>query len=148
MKKILFLDIDGVLNSGEYSKKLNHIMVINGNGDFPDIDIEAMNKLNEIIKATDCEVVLTSGWRTFPNIENYLIEKGLCKPIMDKTIVSYIGRDYEIKYYLQTHEYSTFAILDDNDFNLSETFPFNFIQTTFQYGLTDELKNNVINKLK
>ena len=152
MKRLLFLDIDGVLNSGEYTKKLDHTMITDGNGDFPDIDPEAMNRLNSIINETDCEVILSSGWRNFPNIKEHLLECGLCKPIKDVTPVSFVSRGYEIYYYLQTNnwdkKYDKFVILDDNDFDISVNFPYNFIQTTFQYGLTDELTTEIINRLK
>lgn len=148
MEKILFLDIDGVLNSKDYAQKLDHPMVINGNGEFPDIDPEAMERLNYIIKETNCNIVLTSGWRYFPNIKEHLVECGLCKPVMDVTIVSDNSRAYEIYYYLLNTNCKQFVIVDDNDFELSKNFPFNFVQTSFQSGLTDILKEKIINKLK
>ena len=45
-------------------------------------------------------------------------------------------------------KYDKFVILDDNDFEISVNFPYNFIKTTFQYGLTDELTTEIINRLK
>ncbi len=46
MKPILFLDIDGVLNTNT-----------------PDIEPDKVELLNDVFKAVDCEVVLSSTWR-------------------------------------------------------------------------------------
>ena len=67
---------------------------------------------------------------------------------MDVTIISDNSRAYEIYYYLLNTNCKQFVIVDDNDFELSKNFPLNFIQTSFQSGLTDILKEKIINKLK
>src|SRR5512143_2968414 len=57
--KILFLDIDGVLNYGKYIKRLD--------GQFDDpknqIDPEAVVRLNAITDLTGCKIVVSSTWR-------------------------------------------------------------------------------------
>lgn len=135
--KLLFTDIDGVLNSSAYADTLDHEMVINGNGDFPDIDHEAVARLNKIILDTGCEVVLSSGWRFFPNIREFLKEQGLCKDVLGVTPVLF-GRGNEITAYMKNFDVESYAVLDDNDFDISRMHGNNFVQTSFQYGLTDE----------
>lgn len=148
MKTALFLDIDGVLNSEQYAKTLNRTMIINGNGEFPDIDSTAMEKLNTIINQTDCDIILSSGWRFFPKIKEFLQEKGLCKSVTDVTIGECYSRAEEVALYLQNHKYDKFVIVDDNDFDFTRRFPFNFVQTSFQDGLTDDKVEIIIKKLK
>lgn len=57
--KVLFLDIDGVLNSGNYIKRLD------GRFDDPkyQIDPDAVVRLNAITDLTGCKIVVSSTWR-------------------------------------------------------------------------------------
>lgn len=56
--KILFLDIDGVLNSYQfYENKSNQELVDNP------FDTACVRHLKTIIDATDAKIVLTSTWR-------------------------------------------------------------------------------------
>ena len=58
MSKIIFLDIDGVLNSnfwnGEHQREIS---------DGTLIDLEKVKLLRQIIDKTDAKIVLHSGWR-------------------------------------------------------------------------------------
>ena len=59
--KIIFLDIDGVLNSAAYRSQL-------GMRYFSEIiDRRKMPLLQKIVKETDAQIVLTSTWRKFWN---------------------------------------------------------------------------------
>ena len=57
MGKIIFLDIDGVLNSESYFK--NKIAGV--------IDPECVRRLNRIIKETDADIVISSSWKLSPS---------------------------------------------------------------------------------
>lgn len=59
MKKYLFLDIDGVLNSRDYQLS----MIESGNLLNIDIDQSAVNRFRRIVDATECEIILSSSWR-------------------------------------------------------------------------------------
>jgi hypothetical protein len=63
MDKIIFLDIDGVLNSKEFYG--DNIDNYNAEIDFPDCDIDqnAVNTLKEIVLKTNAKVVISSTWR-------------------------------------------------------------------------------------
>lgn len=54
--KILFLDIDGVLNNKKYNEKVQ-----SGNA----IDPRCVLYLNQIIRETKCNVVVSSSWRLY-----------------------------------------------------------------------------------
>ena len=58
MKKIIFLDIDGVLNSETYDK----------NRTAGAIDPECAKRLNRIIKETNADIVISSSWKLSPSL--------------------------------------------------------------------------------
>lgn len=131
-KKVLFLDIDGVLNSrktlGVYGEHLSSEMV---------------RRLNKIVKLTDCDVVLSSSWRTLFTLEVFhamMFNQGMtyCHKIVGKTETLSSFRGKEIKDYLDRHpEYDVYCILDDETDMLDEQKPF-FIRTNWDTGLTED----------
>ncbi len=111
-KKILFLDIDGVLAGDDYLCNR-----ANG-GDF--IDPEKVKLLNSL----HCMVVISSSWgddngRT----EKTLKEKGLMLPIVGYTVHYEIGHDWIVR------GNSIAKWLDDNCRNLNEE---------YQYAIVDD----------
>ena len=58
--KIIFLDIDGVLNSDEYFDKIKNLNI---NGIENDIDISKIILLKKSLDETGAKIVLTSSWR-------------------------------------------------------------------------------------
>lgn len=84
---ILFLDIDGVLNSNHFmrqrleagEKNVGHAL-----------DPDAVAQLQRIVDATGCSIVLSSTWRlihTLADMRGRLIEAGMRSPVplRDKT---------------------------------------------------------------
>jgi len=63
MKNYLFLDIDGVLNTGRYSDYLIENGLCETNADGYLFDPEAVQNLEHIIDATDAKIIITSTWR-------------------------------------------------------------------------------------
>lgn len=113
--KVIFLDIDGVLNSLPYAN--NH----------PDEELnpENLKRLAEIQHKTDAAIVLSSTWKDcdhpdepdvyymYENLINTLKIYGLS--IQDKTPDTHKGRPHEIHTYLEQHpKTNTFVILDDD----------------------------------
>lgn len=113
--KVLFLDVDGVLNSKlwcEYNDEL--------------IDSGKVSLLKTIIDNTNAKIVLSSTWREldcdikeckemYQYLVDSLAEKGL--QIYDKTYLKGCNRPKEIKDWLSKNNASNFVSLDD-DFNL------------------------------
>lgn len=58
MRNIIFLDIDGVLNSNFWNK--SHQREIS---DGSLIDVEKIKLLAELVRSTNAEIILHSGWR-------------------------------------------------------------------------------------
>lgn len=129
--KILFLDVDGVLNNGATCFSGGH---------WP-IDPNCVRILHRIIEATGCQIVLSSSWRH--------TSQGRAKV---RKAVKYIDitdggtgvRGKQIRSWLQANpEVTKYAILDDDKDMLEEQLP-SFFQTSFQKGLTEEIANQVI----
>ena len=106
--KVLFLDHDGVIclakqwgtRNSKSSKKNKEI--------FDNFCPKAIRVLNEIIEETDCEIVVSSDWRCYSNIEymqNLYISRGIKKAPIDYTIV-FPENDYDI--WEETREYKDY----------------------------------------
>ncbi len=136
--KIIFLDIDGVLNDAP---------TILGTGN--DLPTKAhLDCLKQIVDATGAKIVLSSSWRLYKSyrndVKNALSEVGL--NFIDFT-EELEDRDKEIREWLNRHpEVESFVILDDEDVfatNLREQ----HVLTSFYEGLLSEHIPLAIEKL-
>ena len=64
---VIFLDIDGVLNSPNYTKKYKE-MKTKKERVYKNIDDNALNYLKELQNRYDAKIVLTSTWRKWRNL--------------------------------------------------------------------------------
>ena len=114
--KVIFLDIDGVLN---YSGCHDEIDGMRG------IERDKVALLNQIILETDALCVLSSTWRLIHSLEDmrtFLLDRGFIGLLIDKTPDGRGGqRGYEINAWLNRHKdkagarpIQSFIILDDN----------------------------------
>lgn len=135
--KIIFLDIDGVLNSVAWLKTLPEPPRIDEM-----IDREAVRRLNRLLDETGgAKIVVSSTWRLGKSVQNLqeILEKfGCTGTVIGKA--PYLGkrRGYEIQHWLseQAEQPERFVILDD-DSDMEHPSPF-LVQTTWQNGLLDE----------
>lgn len=163
--KVLFLDIDGVLNSENwfayriYCVKNNMVNILMNFVDTDDrnikhkltmLDDRAIANLNRIIEETGCKVVLSSSWRSSIESENIFTQdllklKGFKYEFYDVTPRLWFSdfstrRGEEIKFWLdkesEKHEIESFVILDDDSDMLPEQMN-NFVHVDGQVGLTD-----------
>lgn len=124
--KIIFLDIDGVLNSTKYDRERKQN---DGN-----IDITRLSLLKRLVDSTNAKIVLTSTWRKYWESDKKIISKtgaeidrafasqGL--EILDKT-PSLGERKDEISAWLnQKNDIDAFCIIDDLPFGWEELSPF------------------------
>ena len=164
--KVLFLDIDGVLNSENWfgyrlycikNNMFNEVInFVNTNDErikykLSMIDDRAIANLNRIIEETGCKVVLSSSWRSCVEAENTLTEyilklKGFKYEFYDVTpriLTKEFGtqRGEEIQLWMdkesEKNDIESFVILDDDSDMLPEQMN-NFIQIDGQVGLTDK----------
>ena len=113
--KVIFLDIDGVLNSDEYFDKIENLNI---QGIQSEVDIEKIKLLKKAIDETGARVVLISSWRYTRNAQ-YL--KELFKQyniFVDSTPFLQNKRGLEIKKWLENNpNVEDFVILDDEIFD-------------------------------
>ena len=113
--KVIFLDIDGVLNSDEYLDKVKNSDI---QGIERDIDVGKVKLLKRAIDETGARVVLSSSWRYTRNAR-YLKEL-LAKYEIRVDSTTYIQdiRGLEIKKWLSENQgVEDFIILDDEIFD-------------------------------
>lgn len=133
--KVVFLDIDGVLNSQRSCIAF---------GGFPHnptgperqmFDEVAVRLVAGIVRAAGAKVVLSSTWRKHDNWTE--IGPALGLPIIDRTPCSWKGRrGLEIAEWLAAHpEVESYAIVDDDSDMLPEQLPF-FVHTSGFDGLS------------
>jgi hypothetical protein len=149
--KVLFLDVDGVLNSMNSTNFKNNLWPI---------DDYMCFLVGKIQLDTDCAIVVSSSWRHHPDGMRLIREKFL--NVIDKTPHTFgiptklpppilagqhktrsSTRGEEIKAWLDKHpDVTKYAILDDDSDMLPEQLS-NFFQTTFKTGLTPEIAKEV-----
>lgn len=134
--KILFLDIDGVVNCSTTG--------LDPNG-FLGIDKYMAFLVGKIVMQTECKIVLSSSWKHGKEAKEQ-VKKQVYK-FIDITPDCPGDRGNEIKAWLDDHpEVTKYAILDDDSDMLKEQLP-SFFQTTWKTGLTDEIMYKVIKHL-
>lgn len=119
MKKYIFLDIDGVLNSDMWNHEfITKYKYSNTPGIEQEIDPGAMKLINDLVNKTGAEIIMSSSWRH--NLEGAvrkLKRCGLVHDIVQKIdngrIVVGEQRGKLIKDFLSSHDYSTYVIIDD-----------------------------------
>ena len=147
--KVIFLDIDGVLNSTEFLKQNPNAKGFTAE----QIDPEAVARLDKIVRATGAKIVISSSWRHSVGVskmQHILWSKGLStfRNIIDRTPINMDNRGQEIQDWLEldperervdpNHEpIEAFAILDDNNDMLPDQQD-HMVHTNGEIGLTDD----------
>lgn len=143
MRKYLFLDIDGVLNSRDtFEREAEPWWAV--------IDVSMVSLVNLIVYETKCIVILSSAWRlshSIDEIQKELNKKGAKFIIADKTPSIMGPRGFEIQKYMKVNGINEkqIIILDDCDdmMHLNNR----LIHTSFEKGLTFRKAKEAINKL-
>lgn len=152
--KIIFLDIDGVLNTERYCK----IQIERGMASYYDAEFNfdpiCMRCLKEVIDKTGAKIVLSSSWRENPNDEYFYQFKlnlkvyDLLDSFIDVTPIFSNSRGEEIESWLTKNEVKygdiEYIIIDDED-NMGDLkdrlvkcnpyFGFNIEQQEYAYKL-------------
>ena len=143
--KVLFLDIDGVLNTPKTLGRFGF--------DFVDNILVAL--VARIVNETGCKIVLSSTWRIEEKdrmlATRELSEQGLtihdCTPVITRggwEAGGWVKRHEEIQAWLNQNPVDRFAILDDMDDACIEG---SFFQTDENRGLTVEIAEQIIQHL-
>ena len=149
-RRIIFLDIDGVLNSHIIAEEWFRLTGKVGYGGWfneEDIVIEKsdvkwghlnVSNLREIVEATDAKIVISSDWRRSFSVEKFkqMFELyGWKAPVIDKTTVLK-SRGLEIAAWLAANsDVENYVIIDDNDQFLPDQLD-RFVHTNPECGLS------------
>lgn len=134
-KAVLFLDIDGVCNCINTKQRF---------GPYVGIDPLMAARLKQIVKETDCWVVLSSTWRLDEDSRDH-VKKKVCRFIDVTPNLQRAGsrgfRGDEINAWLNDHpEVKHHAILDDDtDFHADQP----LFKTEWATGLTGDIAEAV-----
>ena len=166
--KVIFLDIDGVMNCQEEMLELLKQNPKNRS----DVTLPSPAKcelLKKLVEATDAKIVLSSSWRlSLSAIQNIIdvfrpyalrldggfTQDGVPQVSFRRTKYENIQPKYthnccekvyiedrgaEIAYWLENHpEVTKFVILDDEDSDIKHWLPNNIVKTSLYSGLTEE----------
>lgn len=131
MRKIIFMDVDGVLNSmktvyaqGRYPRSLRDVLEFDGC---------AMQLIRRFCEESGAKIVLSSSWRNWNTVQD--CRESMSLPIIDKTPhIKGVDRGSEIEAWLQANtDVEEYAILDDGNNMLLEQMPY-FIRTNTMEG--------------
>lgn len=154
--KIIFLDIDGVLNSARTQETFR---------DYVFVSDDKVMLLKELVEQTDAKIVLSSSWREgwalkdkYPKCRHVDVElyEALCDKLAqyDLKLFDYTGkgrmRGLEIDEWLKREhdeKIESFVILDDMDETDFWPHSSHLVQTDISKGLTKKCVEMAIKKL-
>lgn len=132
---ILFLDIDGVLNSIQYAKQVkdSSVDLIVG------LDPVAVNLLDEIIERTNCDIVISSSMRRIYTIEELKVKLYKAGMLYTTAIIGAtpvfngLPRGYEVQAWLNFNSPGCVycCVDDDSDYLIDQP----LIRIDNEYGL-------------
>lgn len=132
MRKIIFLDVDGVLNCAGTRHKRRGTL---------GIDSVLAERFKRLVARTGAEVVLSSTWRLDESTRQQVIDAGI-KFLSVTPNFTYALRGEEIDTWLQHkgHNVDIYAIIDDD----ADMLPWQpLFKTTWAEGLTDEIATRI-----
>ena len=144
--KIIFLDIDGVLNSRPYLIASHDPF---GRSDEECIDVKAVMRLNDIVRQTDAKVVISSTWRlnwSPEEIETMMKKRGFIGKVVGATTALPTTRGHEIQAWLSTAiGVKSFVVLDDD--SDMDVLMHRLVQTSFDSGLLEKHVDEAVSML-
>ncbi len=137
-QKILFLDIDGVLNSEEYYRNRS-----NSGEDFSRFDPSSVSLIKALVEEFSLKIVISSTWR-YGAIDRLMHE------LKRNKLINYLYHDWftpvihpahrgtEIKLWLDLHpEVNDYVIIDDDD-NILDEQKKKYVKTCLHKGMNKE----------
>lgn len=162
MEKVIFLDVDGVLNSEDDLMVYREKNGITGCIMYAEVEDRPLKLLKEIVEKTSAKIVVSSSWRVGceRSGRESIFGKGLYEKL-EKRLNDYEMEIYditpslgagtqrgdEIREWLSKNETENFIILDDDSDMREYTNTEHFVHTTYEHGLTEELKDKAIETL-
>ena len=142
-QKILFLDIDGVLNSEVFYRSTSHTDNITSR-----FDPKSVELIKKLVEEFSLQIVISSTWR-------YGATDRLMHELKNSKLIRYLYHEWftpvihpahrgtEIKLWLELHPEVTDYIIIDDDENMLEEQLNRFIKTDLHEGMTEVHFNRV-----
>lgn len=143
LNKILFLDIDGVLNSEEHFKTRDPHCDTDAQEDFLEWNLDplAIKRLNRLVTEINPTIVLSSSWKTYglDAVNKALIAKGFLSMIYFSTRESVIGdRGAEIIDFVNKYNVQDYLVIDDDSGDIVRYVDEpQFVHTRWSVGIQD-----------
>lgn len=132
--KVLFLDIDGVINSYRTAHAMGGFPFTTTSEDLIRFDLTAIKLIQRICEDGDIKIVLSSTWRIHRDAKQ--IGEDLRLPIIDATPIKLGGtRGEEIAMWLRDHPEVTQFVIVDDDSDMLPNQQKRFVKTTIADGL-------------
>lgn len=146
MNRVIFLDVDGVLNNGSWAMEMYDKGIRTYRDDI--LYEPALERLKRIVDATDAQIVVSSSWRQIPTAYKHLQEWLEMYGMKVADITPYVGgcRGDDITAWFNRNpgEWS-YVILDDEDD--MDGHMDHLVQTDFDVGLIDTDVDKALNIL-
>lgn len=128
---ILFLDCDGVINDIHTKEQADGTI-------YKGADNDKLARLKQIVDMMDADIVLTTTWKTDPDMLAYLKKKLAMFDMhyVDMTLDTPRERGKGIHDYLQEHDVALWLVLDDVMFKDFDQYGIadHLIKTSFYFG--------------
>lgn len=147
---LIFLDIDGVLNSHRKLKEVYERTHKPHSGYNYPFDEICLTNLKKLVELTNSKIVITSSWRKDKEGRDTII-KALKEYELDQHVIGYTPilnepRGIEIQAYLKGLDYQPNFIILDDDTDMDNLIEY-LIKTSITIGLSEENVNEAIMKL-
>lgn len=132
--KLIFLDFDGVLNNEKTTVRMSD--------GFIGLDYENVNRLNEIVAATDGRIVFSTSWRLLyseKELNHFLVLAGYKGLEAVGQTPRMFSRDHDIRQCLKENigKWRKYTILDDDGAIANDkTLLSKWVATNPKFGLT------------
>ena len=166
IEKYLFLDFDGVLNTGNYQKRMKEEGIDAYDEYGPMFDPQAVNYLEQIIERTGCKIVISSTWRNegIVRMQQMWKDRGMpgtiysMTPILLSTTFQDVlngellsapvknAKALEIDMWLQNHasKDTRYVIIDDESIRMDEDDYLHMIKTDDETGIDIYAVHNAV----
>ena len=166
IEKYLFLDFDGVLNTGNYQKRMKEEGIDAYDEYGPMFDPQAVNYLEQIIERTGCKIVISSTWRNegIVRMQQMWKDRGMPGTIYSMTPILHsttfqdalngeqlsapvkMTKALEIDVWLQKHasKDTRYVIIDDESIRMDEDDYLHMIKTDDETGIDIYAVHNAV----
>lgn len=166
IEKFLFLDFDGVLNTGNYQKRMKEEGIDAYDEYGPMFDPQAVRYLEQIIERTGCKIVISSTWRNegIVRMQQMWEDRGMpgtiysMTPILLSTTFQDVlngellsapvknAKALEIDMWLQNHasKEARYVIIDDESIRMDEDDYLHMIKTDDETGIDIYAVHNAV----